>query len=436
VSTVPGSPGLSTGKRIFFVVATVLVAAVLVEAAVWAIFRPAVIEVEALAAVEEVADTTNVNPGREKAGLGFRDPSMTLHPYLGYVFLPNKYRAADAQAPPAIAISNDGFLDKNDAVQHRASGQVIVGITGGSVAGQLGTWHAQLMADALAQLDVFAGRDVKFVWLGMPGYHQPQQAIQLIYVLAQGGDFDYVINLDGFNELAVPAALNEPFGANPLYPMNWSMVALDVPDAELRRSMGAVDYLRTDRRARNEAFASSPWRFSPTARLLHQRSDERMAQRMAGYAWQLQSFEPEDVPYFVTGPDRLHLPVEELIPELVTVWTRSSEQMNAICSAYGIRYLHCLQPNQYDIGAKPLSSEEKSSAFEAESPYRSIIEVGYPQLRTAGDELRAEGIAFYDLSRIFEKQRQTLYKDNCCHFNAEGNRIMANAIAQAIAQTN
>jgi lysophospholipase L1-like esterase len=127
--------------------------------------------------------------------------------------------------------------------------------------------------------------------------------------------------------------------------------------------------------------------------------------------------------------------VEELIPELVTVWTRSSEQMNAICSAYGIRYLHCLQPNQYDIGAKPLSSEEKSSAFEAESPYRSIIEVGYPQLRTAGDELRAEGIAFYDLSRIFEKQRQTLYKDNCCHFNAEGNRIMADAIAQAIAQT-
>jgi hypothetical protein len=214
--------------------------------------------------------------------------------------------------------------------------------------------------------------------------------------------------------------------------MNWSMVALDVPDPSIRRAIGAIDYLRTERRARNQAFAHSPKRFSPTLRLLHQRSDAQLGARLAGYAWELQSLHLEDVPYFVSGPARLHVPTLEMIPELVDIWKRASLQMQATCSAFGIRYVHCLQPNQYDPGSKLLSNQEKNAAFEADSPYREVVEAGYPLLRAAGRSLQESGVSFHDLSRVFENVNATLYVDNCCHFNAEGNQIVAGAIAKAL----
>ena len=97
----------------------------------------------------------------------------------------------------------------------------------------------------------------------MPGYHQPQQVILLSYLLAQGGEFDVFVNIDGFNEIAVGPVLNVPQGAHPLFPMNWSMVALDVPDVRVRRFVGAIDHLRHERRDRAAAFLDSPWSWSP-----------------------------------------------------------------------------------------------------------------------------------------------------------------------------
>ena len=137
------------------------------------------------------------------------------------------------------------------------------------------------------------------------------------------------------------------------------------------------------------------------------------------------------MPYFVAGPARDHLPTEELVPECVDVWRRCSLQLQALCDAHGIRYLHCLQPNQYDPGSKPLSATEQESAWDAEGPYRPVIEAGYPRLREAGEELQGLGVAFHDLSDAFREAKETLYVDNCCHFNGEGNRILADAIGEA-----
>ena len=431
MSAVGTSPRLSPGKRVLFTIATLIIAVVLGELAVLAIFRPAPAGVALTIPVADV-DSIDTKSGREKAGLGFRDPSMTLHPYLGYVFLPKDRRSPDNPGHPKIAISEDGFLDSQAAVRKRGADRVVIGILGGSVSGQLGTWHSEHLANAFSKISAFQGRKLDFVFLGMPGYHQPQQTIQLNYILAQGGEFDYVINLDGFNELAVPAALNAPQGAHPLYPMNWSMVALDAPDTDLRRAIGAIDYLQTERRARNDAFATSPLRFSPTARLFRERDDNRVARRLAEYTWHLQSFAPEEIPYFVSGPTRLDLEQDELIAELVSIWKRASLQMHATCNEFGIRYVHLLQPNQYDPGSKPMSAEEKEKAYDDESPYRTVVEKGYVQLRAAGVELEKSGVAFHDLSGVFENERQTLYADNCCHFNGQGNRILAKAIADAI----
>jgi hypothetical protein len=408
---------------------TVLLVYVAVEAIVFVAYRPIVGASFGEVAEEAERLAPDVKPGREKAGLGFQDPNMSLHPYLGYVFTPKDEEAPEGQF--RIPVSEDGFLDENPVLRHRGDGHFVVGLMGGSVSGQMGTFHGEHLRRALARHPDLAGKEIDFVWMGMPGYHQPQQVIQLGWVLAQGGELDLLINLDGFNEVAVPAALNAPQGAHPLFPMNWSMVALDTPDPEVRRLMGSIDYLEEERRRSAARFRDSFFSWSPTARLIWKRGDQRLEQRIAERAWRLQAIPADEVPYFVSGPARDHRPDAELIPACVDVWRRCSLQLQALCDAQGIRYLHCLQPNQYDPGSKPLSAGERESAWDAEGPYRPVIEAGYPLMREAGLELRGEGVAFHDLSDAFRSVKETLYVDSCCHFNGEGNRVLADAIGEA-----
>lgn len=425
----PRSP--SRAKNVLFTAATLLLVYVLVEGAVWLAY-PSLTGSgfrDDGRALEDVP-SPDPTPGREAAGLGFRDPAMSIHPYLGYVYTPRP----DGNEGHVIPINEDGFLDPKTAIRERRPDRFLVGVMGGSVAGQLGTFHAAYLEEALRDHPLAEGKTLEFVWLGVPGYHQPQQVIQLSWILAQGGALDLLINLDGFNELAVPAALNAPQGAHPLFPMNWSMVSLDVPDPELRRHLGALEYLKGERQRKAADFAASFGRASPLARLWWKRQDQRLEAQIGQHAWALQQFDAEAPPFFVRGPERDHVPTEELLPRLVSVWQEGSRHLNAICAARDIVYLHVLQPNQYDPDSKPLSALERETAYDAEGPYRPVIEAGYPMLREAGAALRDEGILFVDLSDVFAETTATLYKDNCCHFNAEGNRLVAGAIGRAAAE--
>jgi hypothetical protein len=434
-----GSASPGWVRRIVFSVALVVLGLVLAEIAVYVVYRPSLPEIAGGGTGDgddpsggAPTDSTlpDVRSGREKAGLGFKDPFMVLHPYLGYVFRPREETSGDAP-PPAIAVSEDGFLDVAPAVRKRSPGLVLVGLMGGSVSGQMGSFHSVHLRDALRTHPMVDGKDVEIVRLGMPGYHQPQQLLQLGLLLSQGLELDLLIHLDGFNELAVPCALNAPQGAHPLFPMNWSMVALDVPDPEVRRLAGAIAWLKEERARRDARFRSSVRRLSPTARFLRQLDDRKLEADIAALGWELQSYPAGEIPFFVRGPERDHVPPDEMIRDCVDVWRRSSLQMHAICSAQGIRYLHVLQPNQYDPGSKELSAAEEKGAFDPAGPYRPVIEQGYPLLRAAGRELVAAGVAFHDLSFAFEEVDETLYVDSCCHFNGEGNRILAVAIGAA-----
>jgi len=353
---------------------------------------------------------------------------MSLHPYLGYVYTP-----PTPDEERRIPVNVRGFLDEEDALRRRDPSRLVVGILGGSVSGQLGTWHAARLEDALRARPALAGRAIDLVKLGMPGYHQPQQVIQLAWILAQGGEFDVVVNLDGFNEIAVPAALNAPQGAHPLFPMNWSMVALDVPDARVRRHLGAVEYLSGRRAEAHDAFADSPWSWSPLAKLRWRWEDRRLADAIARHGWELQQIPLEEIPWFISGPPGDHDPGGGLIAACVAVWERASLQLRALCAAHGIRYLHLLQPNQYLPGSKPLSGPERESAYDPQSPYRPVVEEGYPRMRERGEALREAGVEFHDLSQLFADSRETLYLDSCCHFNADGNQLLADAMASIIA---
>ena len=121
--------------------------------------------------------------------------------------------------------------------------------------------------------------------------------------------------------------------------------------------------------------------------------------------------------------------------DLVGVWERSSLALKALCEGEGSEYFHFLQPNQYVAGSKPLSDEERRTAWRAEQPYREPVERGYPLLEAAGARLRERGVHFASLSQVFSGVEETLYFDDCCHFNEKGMERVAKLMAQTILAT-
>jgi hypothetical protein len=45
-------------------------------------------------------------------------------------------------------------------------------------------------------------------------------------------------------------------------------------------------------------------------------------------------------------------------------------------------------------------------------------------LRAAGRELAAQGYSFADLTQIFADHRETIYRDDCCHYSKQGEELL------------
>ncbi len=345
-----------------------------------------------------------------------------LHPYLGFVGDPALYPG----------FSDWGFwgtLGPN--APHRAPDLLLVGIFGGSLAADLYQYGGARLKARLGESGEWAGRRIVLLNTAYGGYKQPQQLMALNYVLALGGEFDIVVNLDGFNDVALDAVENGPRGVFPAYPRGWALRVENFRDPALVERVGLVTYLRARRAGLAAGFAVPPWRYSVTAGLVWTLLDRLAAARIADARRALDAFRPADRQYQATGPAR---PATQAAAyeELVSVWARGSLQLDRLCRANGIRYFHFLQPNQYVEGSKPMGPDERRVAVNPAQPYRLGVERGYPLLRAKGRELAADGVAFRDLTMLFARVREPLYVDDCCHVNRRGYELLADAVADAI----
>ncbi|MEZ5963252.1 MAG: hypothetical protein R3F56_05325 [Planctomycetota bacterium] len=383
----------------------------------------------AQAARAKILDTARATPD-----LAFQDSGgdTCIHPYLGFV----ANRDTDDQMllpPRGYGVTRYGFVDYEDPVRARRADVVLVGIFGGSVAEFFGEEGADELAQRLRAHRRFGDKRIEFVRLGLGGFKQPQQLMSLSYLLALGGELDVAVNLDGFNEATLGPLENVPRGVAAVFPRNWSLLAEHAPDPRERRLMGTVTVLQDTQRRLAAGIAGGFWRWSVVANVLWDSIDRWIDRQVGARLLQLQQSKRDDLPFHVVGPGvEAGQSADRMADEAVATWARCSRAMHRVCQAHGIAYFHFLQPNQYDDGSKTLTDEERRQAFDPQSRYRPVVSSTYPRLRQAGAELAAQGIAFTDLSGLFRDVAGTLYIDNCCHVNAEGNRRLAHAIAAAI----
>lgn len=380
-------------------------------------------DLETLAAVHKA--------GENLSTCSYGDPSIVVHPYLGYVRNASETGAA-ADRLGALPVSEFGFEDDKVPLLRRSEDRLIVGFFGGSVANRFSAGTGgQALREHLQAL--VPDREVVLVHVALDGYKQPQQLMALTYLLALGGEFDAVVNLDGFNEVALAQTRNVDLGVSHAFPRDWSLLVEELPDNLSTAAVGEIVWLRQRRGAWARRFEDGLAGCSATAQLVWLVRDRAMARDIDGHL-HAYSVQQTGDPWSPTKGPRDHHVDGELPVELVDLWTRSSFLMDKVCRENGIVYLHFLQPNQYVAGVNVVGPRSGAAAIHTDHPLRSAAEAGYPLLIRAGVELARGGVEFEDLTGVFTEVEEQVYCDSCCHLNDLGNGAIEARIFAALAR--
>ena len=334
-----------------------------------------------------------------------------LHPFFGYTYPGRK--ALNVITP-----------------QRKREGSVVIGLLGGSVARNT---HAQFK-EAITRHVIDSEIDLKPVVINLAeeGMKQPQQSIIVAYMLILGGEFDMLVNLDGYNETMMTVT-NARNGIFPFFPHQWSsQVGMTAGQTLLA---GHVKVLRDAQAALLDWTRESPWfrsaAFGLAARARLNGIESRIHNLHHELAesdgsWSLEKHGPR------AGAYRNE---ETIRRASARVWYRGSVLLANLARHVGAEYYHFLQPNQYIPGSKPLTSKELASAYSSNSWKEENWRESYPLLLRIGNELRKQNIDYFDLTQIFSNNHETLYRDICCHFNRRGRELLADAMLRRILET-
>jgi len=265
------------------------------------------------------------------------------------------------------------------------------------------------------------------------GYKQPQQLIVLAYFLSIGQRFDLVVNIDGFNEVAI-GALNERHGWDPSMP---SVMHLDplltvinqasltpakiVALASITRDRDRLDrialFLNRNKLASIDLLGGRYYTYL----------DRRYRAELVAFD-QLPAPPPRQAAVHVAPPVR-RLQGDELFADIARDWMTSSALMRQMLAARGTPYVHVLQPNQY-YSTRTFGDAERKVAFNAGSPFKDGAMRGYPFLERAIAASDAP-VKVFNGVHILDAEPKPVYIDDCCHYTRVGYERLADFAADA-----
>ena len=323
--------------------------------------------------------------------------------------------------PPA-----DAALNTMPPRQRRGD-TVVIGLLGGSVAEQAQPFLQRALSRWFAANNL--PQQPAVLLLAVAGAKQPQQTMIVANTLLLGGEFDLIVNLDGYNEITGSGGWKPYDYLFPFFPRLWNhRVGLAGADT---LPAGHISALRRKQARLAAIRETSPLRWSALFGLANRYRQERTAAQIIQRNHELAATESE---YNLEkhGPRNWRPGEAELLPAAARVWYRSSLTLARLAALAGADYYHFLQPNQYVAAAKPLSPEERERAYKPDRSYSSLAIKGYPQLRELGRDLPGQGVNYFDLTGIFADRPETLYIDDCCHLNARGNELLAAAMVRRL----
>ena len=341
-----------------------------------------------------------------------------VHPFFGYTFTRG-----------ARGANNQGFFGPQ-LPYDKPPDELVVGIFGGSVAMQAALEGGHILSEALAPAAAARGYTrVRVLSFAVGGWRAPQPFIALAHYLSS---IDVAIALDGFNEVIHLGtdALDDFPGAFPFREVYAPLVrGLGSPDEVVRRAQ----LIEANRHAVRvtKRFGRPPLRWSLLAHLYWRGVARRYQERATLLRWEAHhAIAPQwrDVEPVVAGDYGAKRNA------YLAFYADLVRDADAVARRHGKPFFHFVQPNQYDRGSKPLSSEEGEQRV-TNVGWFDVVTPSYRRLEAITETLRAEGVASVFLGHIFGDVSETVYSDDCCHLNERGLGIMERVIADTIVES-
>lgn len=364
-----------------------------------------------------------------------------LHPFFGYVLK----QGAFTNERLKLKVNRHGFFSLYEYPFVKTNkNQFIIGVFGGSVANNFAVdeYVTQRVSNKLKSYPEFANKEIVVLNFGNGGYKQPQQLLILNYFLALGQELDLVINLDGFNEVALSNLNNKSqidvgmpsvqhiqpltgLANNNLSPeLMGSIVQISETKKQLK---AAVDKLQTCQLA-----------------LCHAITSLQVKQLVSSYQQAVVKYDRQvkNTDSAATNSGIVYIPKTDAVladaaafDKMAAMWYESSVAMNQILASRKIPYFHFIQPNQYYPTKRVFTAKEEEIAISKDSPYIAGVKQGYPVLLSKVGELQKAGVNIFSGVNILDDTKETVYKDACCHYNSVGDEILANYVSSSIIQT-
>ena len=318
------------------------------------------------------------------------------HPYLGYTKTNN-------HDFPQLSYDENLIWDSFQTGGYDIKRDPTILIVGGSVASHISNnqgdhennnapiYGRHIFSKTL--LSLYPEKEFRVINAAYGGKKQPQQYFTAIYLDLIGVDYNLVINIDGFNEIALPITENYQQGIPGIFPRSYFKKI-----EAFHKGMQCMNTLKTD------------VTFLPFLDFFNSIRKRMCLVSIAN---------PDNTAQLNFRKNSF----QEYMADVQAIWARTSNKLNSFLSAKKKEYIHVIQPNQYLVGSKPLSNEELEYAYERNYP-SEIINDYYSGLKT--EMIESKNIL--DLRYLFEKNEATLYRDACCHLNEKGMAIIAQDI--------
>ncbi len=364
-----------------------------------------------------------------------------LHPFFGYVL----DQGAFTNEESGIKVNNYGLISEyNYPFAKTNKNQFIIGVFGGSVANNFAvnirinqSRGNQEFINNLKTIPDLADKEIIILCFASGGYKQPQQLLMLNYFLSIGQEFDMVINIDGFNEVALSHQNNqekiELFLPSIQHILPLTRLASD--DLSVMKAIVEISELKN-----NLSTAINKLESCKLA-LCHGLRSLQLKGLLDSYQKEILKYDEQVARNSskIDGSDSLVYlnKIPEVLEDEIAFdkigknWYESSLAMSQILAERNIWYFHFIQPNQYYPTERVYSPEEKVFIIE-DHPYAIGVRKGYPVLLSQINSLKEARVNIFNGVNIFDREKEIVYRDACCHYNFLGDTILENYIANSI----
>jgi hypothetical protein len=366
-------------------------------------------------------------------------PKPRLHPYFGYT---NSYSLTN-RAKMSDNTNNLGFIQRFGPGQARLvpfkpePNDFVVFVFGSSIAaGLVSAPRSNIpLRDNLQKITQLKEKNVVVYSMAQGPQKQPQQLIELAFLLALGQHIDLVLSVVGTVEFT-SGLHNLESGIDPIFPHAGMLRSLAQELAPVDSS--STDYyelafrLSRDRAgvklySKLVAESTSGLGFLKNRFILGYYSSS-LANSLANYESTISRKANLD------GLLSLDMPVtvkDNVFDAIFQTWMRCSDLMKVMANSNGAAFLEIVHPNPY-YSKRKLTQSERAIMDLPETHYlpRGATE-GYRLIEQRADMLKSRGIV--NALSLFDDVPEAVYEDSTGHFNYFGETLFRQFVTDQVA---